>query len=81
MRKDWFNLMMLGLEAQHVIWLRSLKLAAGGAAAQREAGRMFVEKGEAAADAWMQLMTGASAGQIVRGYRTKVRANERRLSR
>lgn len=81
MYKDWFNLAMLGLETQQVVWLRCMKLAAGGTAAQREASLMVSEKVEAATHAWMDSMTGASSGKIVRGYRTKVSANKRRLSR
>ncbi len=81
MQKTWFTLAMLGMEAQQVMWLRCLKMAAGGAAGQREANLMVSEKVEAAAKAYMQLLTGASSAKIMRGYRTKVRANRRRLSR
>lgn len=81
MQKTWFNFAMLGMEAQQVMWLRCMKLAAGGAAGQREASLMVTEKAEAAVNAYMQLLTGASSAKVLRGYRTKVRANKRRLSR
>ncbi len=72
---------LLGLEAQAVIGLRLTKLAAGGAAAQAEAQRMVSEKILAAGEAAMQIASGASTGAVVAGYRRKVRANHRRLSR
>jgi hypothetical protein len=81
MQNIWFNLAMLGIEAQHVMWLRCLKLAEGGAAGRREAGLMVSEKVAAATTATMQVLSGASAGQVMRGYRAKVRANKRRLSK
>jgi hypothetical protein len=81
MLQSWFSLALLSAEAQHVIWLRSLKLAAGGAAAEAEASLMVTEKLAAAADAALSLSRGASLDAIVKGYRKKVRANARRLSR
>jgi hypothetical protein len=81
MDKTWFNLATFGMEAQEVMWLRCMKLAAGGAAGERETNLMVSEKIDAATTAWLQMMTGASTGQILRGYRTKVRANRRRLSK
>src|SRR6478672_10120438 len=56
----WFNLMMLGVESQQVIWLRLMKLAGGGAVADREARLMLTEKVIAASTATGRLMTGAS---------------------
>ena len=81
MFRPWFDLAMLALESQQVIALRMLRLAAGGAGAQREARRMVSEKIVAAAGANARLMTGASPGSVVRSYRKKVRANARRLKR
>ncbi len=65
MFRSWYNLTMLAAESQRVIWLRSMKLAAGGAKAEREA----------------RLIMGASADSVVKGYRRRVKANARRLSK
>lgn len=85
MFKAWFDLTMrttlLAFEAQRVIGLRVMKMAAGGPAAGREAERMVAEKGEALAEAATILATGGSPEAVVRHYRTRVRANERRLSK
>lgn len=77
----WLDYTMLMVEAQQVIWLRWLKMAAGGTAADREARLMVSEKMAAAGDAGMHMMLGASPDSVLRGYRSKVRANRRRLSR
>ena len=79
MLKSWFGLAMLAAESQQVIGLRLMMLAGGGPKAQAEAQRMVTEKLLAAHDAAGRLMMGASHDSIVRGYRTKVRANSRRL--
>jgi len=79
----------LGLEAQSVIALRMLRMAAGGARAQAEAGRMVLEKvlaaGEAQAAATVATMRGQKkhvvAGKALNAYGKRVRANRRRLSR
>ena len=78
---SWINLMMLTFEAQQAIWLRTMRLAAGGAAAEAEASRMVSEKVVAGAAATRALLGGASADRVVKGYRRKVRANIKRLSR
>lgn len=72
---------MLTLEAQQVIGMRMMKLSAGGAAAQVEAERMVSEKVAAAGEAMMLLASGGSSAGVLAGYRRKVRANARRLSR
>ncbi len=77
----WFQLAMLTAEAQQVMWLRMMRLAAGGPGAKREAERMVSEKVTAAGAAAGRLMTGATADSVVRGYRRKVRANARRLTK
>jgi hypothetical protein len=77
--QSWFNLTMLAAESQHVIGLRMLKLALGGAKAQEEASLMVTEKMLAANHAAARLMLGASPDSVVKGYRRKVRANARRL--
>lgn len=76
---DWYKVTMLGLEAQQVVWLRMMKMALGGAAAQAEMQLMVREKSLAAVEASAQLMAGRSADHVVAGYRRKVRANARRL--
>ena len=58
----WTNLVMLGFEAQQVIWLRMMTLAGGGPTAGLEAHRMVTEKMVAAAVASGQIMTGALLG-------------------
>jgi hypothetical protein len=78
---SFLNLAMLGMESQSVIWLRLMKLAAGGPAAMAESDLMVTEKMAAAQKAGWQLMWGASPDSIVTGYRRTVRANKRRLSR
>jgi hypothetical protein len=85
MFRNWLKLaadsVQLSLEAQQVIGLRLMKIAAGGAAAQTEAARMITEKVTAAAEALGTLSTGGSGQRIVRRYRTHVKANKRRLTR
>ncbi|MGL4287008.1 MAG: hypothetical protein ACRCVA_11730 [Phreatobacter sp.] len=75
----WFNLAMLAAESQQVIGLRMVKLALGGPRADAEARRMVSEKVAAATEATGRLMWGATPDSVVRSYRTKVRANARRL--
>lgn len=71
---------MLALESQAVIGLRLAKLAAGGAGAQAEMQRMVSEKVFAAGETAMLMATGGTTQSIVSGYRSKVRANQLRLS-
>ncbi len=77
----------LGIEASTVIGLRTIKLAAGGAAAQAETSRMISEKIESGLALQARAMTGGlgltahgAAGKTIAHYRRKVRANRRRLS-
>ena len=77
---SWFNLAMLATESQHVIALRLVKFAWGGAAAREEANTMLVEKVNAAGSAGWQLFLGHTPDSIVSSYRVKVRANAARLS-
>jgi hypothetical protein len=81
MYRSWFNLTMLAAESQQVIGLRLMKLANGGPKARAEASRMVTEKLAAASHATGRLMMGASQDSVVTGYRRKVRANSRRLSK
>ena len=79
----------IGLEAQSVIGLRMLRLAAGGARAEAESGRMVTEKilaaGEAQLAAAAAAMRGRKkhvvAGKALNAYSKRVCANRRRLSR
>ena len=71
----WFQ----ALEVQQVIAMRILKLAVGGATAEREAVRMVAEKLAASQHTAIRLALGASPQQAVRHYRGRVRANRRRL--
>ena len=85
MFKNWMQLthdaMLLGLESQHVMGLRLMKLSRGGRAAQAEALRMFAEKTTALAEAGTTLARGGLAGTVIRRYRSHVRWNKRRLSK
>ena len=78
----------LDLEASMVIGLRTMKIAAGGAAGEAEARRMVAEKIEAAAALQQMALAGklgaspqAAAARALAHYRRKVRANRRRLSK
>jgi hypothetical protein len=89
---SWFALAtktaQLGFEAQNVIALRLMRLAAGGKSGQAEASRMISEKYSALAEVQMIAAMGVSAGRssevvagkILRSYEKHVRANQRRLS-
>jgi hypothetical protein len=81
MYRSWINLMMLAAESQQVIWLRTMRLATGGAKAKSEARRMVHEKMLAAGLESGRMALGASSDSVVERYRKKVRANVRRLSR
>lgn len=92
-RKDpWagmaWNAWAIGLEASTVIGLRTLKIAAGGPAAQAEIDLMVNEKVTAALSLPMLAMTGqlgatgpAVAARSLIHLRKTVRANRRRLSK
>lgn len=78
----------LGLDASSVIGLRTLKMAAGGPAAEAEARLMVSEKVDAAIALQMKALTGGlglkppgAAAKTLTHYRRKVRANRRRLSK
>lgn len=88
---DWYaiGLQAWGLwaEAGMVIWLRSMRIAAGGAAAEREAALMVTEKMAAGMDLAFKMATAAAptpegaARRTMRHYGKLVSANRRRLSR
>jgi hypothetical protein len=75
------NAARLYQETQEVIGLRLMKLALGGSAGHLEAQLMLAEKGFAFAEAAGSLAAGGSMEQVLRRYRSHVRANKRRLSR
>jgi hypothetical protein len=92
LRNPWIDIGLsawsLGVEASAVIGLRTMKIAAGGAAGAAEARRMVSEK----VDAGLALQTLALSGGLgftpqgaaaktLAHYRRKVRANRRRLSK
>ncbi|MBN9458179.1 MAG: hypothetical protein J0I54_16220 [Bosea sp.] len=81
MLKLFWEMSMLAFEAQQAIWLRTMKIAMGGPGAKREADLMVKEKILAARTAGVKAASGNGPVGIVRGYRRKVRANVRRLSR
>jgi hypothetical protein len=80
---------LMGWEAQRVIALRLMRIAAGGARGHAETRRMVTEKFAAAVEAQAAaaattIMGGAGhrAGKKALGvYRKRVHANRRRLSR
>jgi hypothetical protein len=89
-RNPWlragFAAWSLGIEASTVIALRTMKIAAGGAAAEREIQRMVSEKVQAGLDLQAKALTGglgftpeSAANKTLSHYRRKVRANRRRL--
>lgn len=89
----WFALSSqaarLGLEAQTVIALRLMRLAAGGARAQSEKVRMSTEKIQALVEAQAAVATtaikGGSSRQVAKKvlgvYKRRVRRNRRRLTK
>ena len=84
-----FKTIELGIEAQSVIALRMMRLAAGGARGRAEASRMVAEKVSAFTDAQTAataaILTGRRpkivAGKVLNAYKKRVGANRRRLSR
>jgi hypothetical protein len=91
-RNPWmragFNAWSLGVESFSVIALRTMKLAAGGVAAEAEAYRMVSEKIESGLALQALALTGglgftaeSAAARTLAHYRRKVRANRRRLAK
>jgi hypothetical protein len=58
MLRLFLEVSMLAFEAQHAIWLRSIRIAAGGRAAKRETNLMAKEKISAAQAAVFKAATG-----------------------
>jgi hypothetical protein len=84
----FFKSALLLIEAQHVIWLRMIRLSAGGRGAERELTRMYVEKLHASVDTAVMASTALALGKpvaavaesAISGYRKRVRKNRRRLA-
>lgn len=83
----WMSSVRLGVESQAVIGMRVMGIATG-TAPLGEASRMIPEKVAALADVQMLLARAAFTGRspaaaedVVRLYRSRVRANRRRLSK
>jgi hypothetical protein len=75
------ELAMLGVEAQMVIGQRMALFMLGGPKARKEARLMVTEKVKAAGEAAVTIATGGTPRKVVRGYRRKVQANNRRLGK
>ena len=71
---------MLAAEAQMVIWTR-LSQAAMGRGSSAENLLMVTEKITAFTEAAAIMAAGGSAHKVIKGYRRKVRANAKRLTR
>ena len=93
MFNPWLTLSLkaiqMGFEAQSVIALRVLRLAASGARMEAEATRMITEKAAAPAEAQAVAAVAAMkghpqhvvAGKTLKVFKKRVRANKRRLTR
>jgi hypothetical protein len=81
MLKAWWDIGVLAAEAQQVMWLRFMRLAAGRPTASAEAQRMVSEKLAIAAPVAAGILMGDSPKKVVKRYSRKVRANKRRLSK
>ena len=92
LRNPWFgfgmNAWSLGIDASSVIALRTLKIAAGGVAAEVEACRMVNGKIKTGLALQALALTGgfgltasSAATKMLTHYRRKVRANRRRLAK
>ena len=73
------SLMMLAFEPNDVVALRTLKLMRGRSGALHEAELMVREKIDAAFEATVSLIAGASGNEIVHRYRQHVAGNAERL--
>lgn len=79
--KNSMSMAMLAFEAQGVIAQRMMMFGLGGPKMQAEMNRMVTEKMLAAAHAGIQIASGSSQAAVIDGFRRKVRANSRRLSK
>ena len=76
----WSDTFALNIEAQRVIRLRLAAVAQGGPSALPEIRLMVMEKIVALLHATGMLARGGSARAVLLYYRSRVQANERRLS-
>lgn len=83
-----FDTWALSMEASCVVWLRGMRIMAGGQLAEREAQRMVEEKIATAMGLWPALMADGMGqtfeevcASTLRHYAKPVRANRNRLSR
>jgi hypothetical protein len=74
------DVIMLGIEAQRVVRLRLAAIAQGGTTVGPEMRLMVLEKILALAEAARMLAGGRSLRAVLLFYRSKVQANERRLT-
>jgi hypothetical protein len=74
------DLTLAGFEAQRVVALRLMKLAAGGPTAIVEARKMVAEKLNVSAEVAVTLAKGGSAQKVLKRCRTIMRANTKRLT-
>jgi hypothetical protein len=72
-------LTLLAIESSGVIALRAMKLMVCDVAAMQEARLMVSEKVDAAFEAAVSLIAGASGDQIINQYRQHVAVNAKRL--
>jgi len=75
------ELAILGVEGQMVIGRRMAMFMLGGPKVREEARLMVNEKVLTAGQAAATLASGGKPKKVVRGYRRKVQANHRRLSK
>lgn len=83
----WMDAALFCADAQRVIALRMMRIAAGGALAKRETQRMVSEKVAAFGEAQMAAVAALASGMSVKAaakraeapYRRRVRANRKRL--
>ncbi len=79
MYNPWYDATLLAMHSSGVVFLRAMRLAAGGADAQDESHRMVSEKILANATAASVLMAGGSLQTVIAGYQAVVDANTARL--
>jgi hypothetical protein len=87
--RQWLDVARLGLEAQHVIALRMMRMVSGDTRSKTEMRRMVTEKAAAVVASQMSAGAALVSGKSLRTagkraitpYRRRVRANRRRLSR
>jgi len=76
----WLNVVWLALESSEVVGLRVAKLAGGGIDAQHEIRLIVGEKVGAIFGVGINLLSGATAANVINRFLDQVAANARRLS-